>query len=1006
MKQLWSWGVRAAVLSLVSACSSPEGDVEATGARAQRIIYGADDRVEADAASGAVAASASALSAALIDASRLDVSKPEAIVVSGPTLRERFGLCASERFEEQITAASCSGTLIAPDLLLTAGHCVTDSGCGSLRVVFGYRLQSNGTLATTSADRVRSCQSVVARSFFSDIDYAVVRLDQPVVAPLPKLKVGALPLAVGRSVLVAGNPSGLPTKVTAGAAVTDGRPIQRDFFLTDLDSFPGNSGSGVFAEDTGELVGVLARGPNPGYERLPGESCVRPERATADSPRIEAVYLHHPLAGLCAAEPQHPLCVCGNGACDAAGGETTATCAADCGQRCGDGECNGSENGNGCYADCGRCGNGRCEAAEQARLSCVTDCGCPPGTVRDREACVPARGNLNGDERVDEDDVRWLAERACVSDYSPTADVDCDGRVDERDARALSDYVRQRAPRLPCDEARGLALGAQHSCALLGGGRVRCWGANDFGQLGTGLPGALGDDEPIADAPVVALGARAVQIAAGAAHSCALLEGGKVRCWGEGASGKLGVGDTANIGDDESPSTWPEVKLGARAVQVAAGGSQSCALLENGTVRCWGDNQFGQLGTGEPSAVGDDEAPLTVPALRFGSRIQELALGFDHSCALAVDGSVRCWGGNLFGQLGRGDWLAGGAFERASDAPAVELGGRARRVFAGPMTTCALREDGAVLCWGQNFFGELGYVDPVIGDDERPLDVGPAPLGAGVEELTLGQNRTCARYSSGELRCWGVNFSGELGYGNALPVESPPSALPAVPLGARAQMVRSGFGHTCALVAGGRVRCWGAADSGQLGYGSTASVGAENTAAEAGDVPMTQRSDPRWAFVNPFALKVWLRQHDEGARGVRVALFVENGGAVVQSDFRAWLAFSRAEAPSALPVLREQQTPWSRASLEAPASTFNLLLDFHGRSLLPGRATSGGSRFGEQARVAFLRTPGDAGQRARDEPLQVWNDYSMSDSSAAWRVTRRVQLVDSEGVVTYGYAIR
>ncbi len=234
-------------------------------------------------------------------------------------------------------------------------------------------------------------------------------------------------------------------------------------------------------------------------------------------------------------------------------------------------------------------------------------------------------------------------------------------------------------------------------------------------------------------------------------------------------------------------------------------------------------------------------------------------------------------------------------------------------------------------------------------------------------------------------------------------VELPPSELPPVPVGAPVALVRSGFGHNCVVVPGGRVRCWGGGESGQLGYGSSASVGAEGTPAEAGDVPMTQRSDPRWTFVNPFALRVWLRQHDEGERGVQLGLFVENTGVEAVRDFRAWLAFSRAELPSATPKLWDQRTPWSRAALEVAGSTFNVVLDFEGRSLLPGRSSSGGSRSGEQLRAAFL--PRERAAQA----FQLWNDYSASEqkrSRASWRVTRRVQLVDSEGIVTYGYAIR
>jgi len=471
--------------------------------------------------------------------------------------------------------------LIAPDLVLTAGHCVSDVSCASQRFVFCYQMQSDGNLAPLTADQVFGCAQVVARTFLSDIDYALVRLDRALDRPLPKLKVGGLALNMGERLLIAGNPSGLPLKVTAGAKVVDPRRTERDFFLSDIDSFPGNSGSGVFDSDSGELVGVLVRGPNPGYEQRSGESCFRPEQANEQSPYIESVYLQQALRGFCQAASDARLCACGDGRCDDSAGENTASCPADCGERCGDGECNGGENGNGCYQDCGACGNGRCEARELARFDCVEDCGCPPGTVREGISCVAARGNVNGDAQIDSQDVQALDAGSCGPEDGPSAvaDVDCDGRVDATDRRALADFVAGRRKRLPCDDAKSVALGAQHSCALFSGGRVRCWGANHSGQLGVGNVRSIGDDEAIATADVVALGAPVLQLAAGAAHNCALLSNGTVRCWGEGLAGKLGLGEQENVGDDELPMQRDALALGGRATFVATGGGHSCAIL-------------------------------------------------------------------------------------------------------------------------------------------------------------------------------------------------------------------------------------------------------------------------------------------------------------------------------------------------------------------------------------------------------------------------------------------
>jgi len=985
-----------------------DGTTESPAVDRSPIIYGTDDRLEPFMLTpGSVAAQAASLSAAVMDSATLDTSNPSHVLVSAETLRERFGLCSGERFAEQITAATCSATLIAPDLVLTAGHCVSEDSCPDQRFVFGYRQSPDGNLAPLTANDVYGCAQVVARTFLSDIDYAIVRLDRALDRELPKLKVGGLALNTGEPLLVAGHPSGLPLKLTNGAKVVDPRRAERDFFLSDIDSFPGNSGSGVFDTLSGELVGVLVRGPNPGYEQRSGESCFRPEQATAQSPFIESVYLQQALRGYCRVASDPRLCACGDGRCASETGETTASCPEDCGQRCGDGECNGSEDGDACYQDCGECGNARCETRELARLDCVEDCGCPPGTIRDGVSCVAAKGNINGDAKIDAEDVRALDSEVCVSSardqtYFSAADVDCNQRVDAADRDALADFVAGRSSALPCDRASGLALGAQHTCALLMGGRVRCWGANHAGQLGIGNTRTVGDDEAIASASLVELDAPVLQLAAGATHNCALLQDGRVRCWGEGSSGKLGLGDEQDVGDDEAPLQRPAVDLGGRATFVAAGGGHSCAILEGGDVRCWGDNQLGQLGTGQSSSVGDDEMPSALPALHFPAPIRALALGFDHTCALGGDGSVRCWGDNLFGQLGRGDPAAGGPLELATDVAPVELGGRAKALWAGTMTTCALREDDQLLCWGENFFGELGYPGiPIIGDDERPIDVGPVDAGPGLVELGLGQGRTCARYRGGEVRCWGDNTFGELGYGNALPlpVGEPPANLAPLPLGARASVLGVGSRHACAVTPDGTVRCWGNNESGQLGYGSILPVGASNTPAEAGDIPMTESPDARWIFKNPYQLQVWTKRIDDDHAAARVGLFVENRGGAIVRNWTAMLALSTAERPFASPLLMNQRTPWSVPSLERERTTlYALRYDFAGRWLLPGQKSSGGDRQGEWVRLAFANGRG----------FDVSNDYGMLDRSRRgyWSVTQRVQLVDESGAVIYGWSMR
>lgn len=316
-----------------------------------------------------------------------------------------------------------------------------------------------------------------------------------------------------------------------------------------------------------------------------------------------------------------------------------------------------------------------------------------------------------------------------------------------------------------------IVVALHHACALLGGGRVKCWGAG--GVLGLGddrerrRPSDLGDALPFLDfgteQPVVELAA------GGGNHTCARFEDGSVRCWGGNSAGQLGLGDSEARGDDplEMGSALPAVDLGAgqKAVALAAAGSSTCALLESGQTKCWGANLFGELGLGDlaPRGAQAGEMGDALPAIELGSRRTAVALaaGSSHFCAMLDDGSSKCWG--MGGVLGLGDNESRGdePGEMGDALPALDLGTdwRVARIVGGGGHNCAVSGAMGLKCWGQNGGDRLGVGDKEArGDDAGEMgDALPeVPLGdRRLVSVALGDTFTCALLDDNSLACWG-----------------------------------------------------------------------------------------------------------------------------------------------------------------------------------------------------------------------------------------------------------
>jgi alpha-tubulin suppressor-like RCC1 family protein len=390
-------------------------------------------------------------------------------------------------------------------------------------------------------------------------------------------------------------------------------------------------------------------------------------------------------------------------------------------------------------------------------------------------------------------------------------------------------YVLQpgQFPDSPVADSGALSLraGEGHTCVLLSGGAVRCWGRNTWGQLGYGHTRNVGDDELADTAGNLPLGEKVAQLAVGGHHTCALLESGMVRCWGRNHAGQLGYGHTLSVGDDEAASSAGFVPLGGPATRLVAGSAHTCALMTTGAVRCWGLNTWGQLGYGHTRNVGDDESPTSAGIVNVGGSVRELAAGASHTCALLEAGTVRCWGLNAQGQLGYGHTRNVGDDESPASAGTVDLGGSAVLLATSSTSqhTCTRLGTGTVRCWGRNTWGQLGYGHTSnVGDDESPASTGVS-VGGTVLQVATGAEHTCALRGSGSLECWGRNESGQLGQGHDTSRSSPPAAP--VALGSPAFQLAAGAWHTCAGVNTGELRCWGRNTWGQLGLGHTSNLG-------------------------------------------------------------------------------------------------------------------------------------------------------------------------------------
>ncbi len=386
--------------------------------------------------------------------------------------------------------------------------------------------------------------------------------------------------------------------------------------------------------------------------------------------------------------------------------------------------------------------------------------------------------------------------------------------------------------------------GKWHVCALFEGGNLKCWGMSWEGRLGYGDIDDIGDNESPSAVGFVDVGAPVKQVGGGEKHTCVVLESNEVKCWGDGEFGQHGYGHTNSLADDDNelPSTYGAVDLGGVAVsQLAVGFNHVCVAHEDGSVRCWGDNAAGQLGYGHTTVIGDNEVPGAVSAVNVGGNARAIAAGFTHSCAVLEDGSLVCWGDGADGKLGYGNLNTIGDDELPNAAGAVDVGGPVDHVVLGGTRTCAKLQDGTIRCWGSSYGGGIGTASDDIGDNEPASASPPINFNGTADRLTGSGNQfdcTCAHLTDGGVQCWGGNSSGCLGLGHTSSV-SDPSAQPPINLGGPAAAVGTGDHFSCAALESWDVICWGSGLYGLLGRGNTtADIGDNEHPAEWGPIQL------------------------------------------------------------------------------------------------------------------------------------------------------------------------
>jgi len=376
-------------------------------------------------------------------------------------------------------------------------------------------------------------------------------------------------------------------------------------------------------------------------------------------------------------------------------------------------------------------------------------------------------------------------------------------------------------------EKSTVAAGDRHSCAVMTDGTVTCWGYNEGGQLGDESTTTSLVPVPVSGIDGLTPASTAISVSAGSFHSCAVMANGAARCWGWNINGQLGDSSTTN-------SPWPvQVSgidgstLATTAVSITAAFLHTCALMGNGTIRCWGYNWKGQLGDGTNTDRSTPVQVEVIDGLTDANKAVSVHTHYYHSCAAMEDGTATCWGENNYGQLGNNSTTNSTVPVRVSGIDGADDASTTVSVSTGGQYSCALMANGTAKCWGSNGGGQLGNNSTTSSPVTEPVAVSGidgSTQGSTAVSVRTGDYHSCALMADDSVTCWGFNGFGQLGDNSTTNSSVPIPVLGITQLRPRSHAVSlsTGAHFSCALLADGTATCWGGNAEGELGDGSTA----------------------------------------------------------------------------------------------------------------------------------------------------------------------------------------